>query len=656
MDRHNGQNVLLVEDDPDMRELLRITLAERGHRVTACANAESGWEAYQKRPFPLVFLDWMLPDMDGLQLCRNIRGHISGRESVILIITIRTNPGDLEQVMDAGADDYIAKPFSENLLDIRTSIAERIVEQRQSHSYSLSQISALIEAIPDFVCFKDPDGEWLSINSAAKEAFQLEDIPWQGKTSIELIDFIPNLQEIFITDSASDELTWKKSKHYDYDETVIDTKGNQRIYAIRKVPIYKANGEPRCMLVTGRDVTEKRKALDEIVQARDSAEQANLAKSQFLGRMSHELRTPLNAILGFAQIMEMQLDDTPMINMRKNVEQIVTSGWYLTRIINDLLDLSAIEANKIEIHMETVDLHTIVAECIKVMTPLAANHEVKLLCQQGECQDIHITADGFRLKQVMLNLLSNAVKYNRKDGEVRLQCKRIADNRIHIEVIDDGLGIAEADLPGIFEAFSRLHNRRYDIEGAGIGLSITKQLVELMGGIVDVESTLNKGSKFWIELDEAIIQTVTDKEPSGTQSITGSDKDKTSIVLYIEDSPSHTELMRSVFNGMENIELLTAHTPALGLELANVHRPDLILSDICLPGMNGYELLKILKSSELTSHIPVIAISANAMTSEIEAGLLAGFRRYFTKPIHVNEFREEILEVMEDEAVLDHCK
>lgn len=645
---------LLVEDDNEMRELLRISLADRGHSVTACADAESAWAAYQKQPFPLVYLDWLLPGMNGLELCKKIRSYLLGHESVILIITVRTNPGDLEQVLDAGADDYIAKPFTADLLDIRTTIAERIVKQRQSHSYALSQISALTEAIPDFVCFKDEHGRWLSINSAAKQVFQLTDVAWQNKTSMELIALCPQLEETLLTGSASDEITWQQAKYYDYDQIITDDAGNERIFAVRKVPVFKPDGERRCMLITGRDVTQKHKALEEIMQAKEIAEQANQAKSQFLGRMSHELRTPLNAILGFAQIIEMLPDDTNLVNVRRHVEQIVTSGWYLTRIINDLLDLSAIEANKIEIQMGTVKLKTLVTECVKVMTPLANNNGINIICHPDECRDMHIFADSFRLKQVMLNLLSNAVKYNHRGGEVKFSCVRVVPDRIRISFIDNGLGISESDMPNLFEAFSRLHNRQYDIEGAGIGLSITRQLVELMDGTVGVKSTQGKGSTFWLEFKEEIIETNEDAGAPGSKENMELITENSSAVLYIEDSPSHTELMRSVFEGIETIDLLTAHTPTLGLELANVHKPDIILCDISLPGMNGYELLETLKENEQTSQIPIIAISSHAMDSEIEAGLLAGFRRYYTKPINVAEFRKEIVTIIEDEALLDN--
>lgn len=506
--------------------------------------------------------------------------------------------------------------------------------------------------MPDIVSFKDKEGRWLDVSSVAKNTFQLSGMSWQGKTNLELIELHPHLRETLLACNDSDEVAWQKGNYHDYEETIADTVGDRHTFSMRKVPLYETNGEPCGMLVTGRDITETRKAFEEILHAKELAEQASKAKSQFLGRMSHELRTPLNAILGFAQLLEIQSDETTMAETRDSVREIVASGWYLVRIINDLLDLAAIEANKIEMQIKAVELDASISDCIKVMEPLANDRDVVINYEPTPCCGMGVLADSFRLKQVLLNLLSNAVKYNRKGGEVNVLCVRRPPDNVRIKVVDNGSGIPEADLPRIFEAFGRLNKRAYAVEGAGIGLSIAKHLVELMDGTVGVESVEGEGSTFWIEFREVMARHSAQVSSLIESTEQGSEPEKMVTLLYIEDSPSHVSLMETILNDIGNIDLLTAHTPVLGLELADAHKPDIILSDICLPGMDGYELLEKIKANPRTSHIPVIAISANAMASEVEAGLLAGFRRYFTKPINVVEFRKALRELLDDEAVL----
>jgi len=238
-------------------------------------------------------------------------------------------------------------------------------------------------------------------------------------------------------------------------------------------------------------------------KVRNEIDAANQSKTEFLGRMSHELRTPLNSILGFAQILQSQPDETTMKKMRRQIGLIADSGWHLTQIINDLLDLSAIEANKVEMQMNAVGVHGLMSECINMLAPLAKNRDIVIHSPADESHSICVEADSFRMKQVFLNLLSNAIKYNREGGEIRIECIRVPPARVRISVIDTGHGIPEVDIPKLFEAFGRLEKKVYNIEGTGIGLSISKQLVELMGGTIGVDSIENEGSTFWIEMSES---------------------------------------------------------------------------------------------------------------------------------------------------------
>ncbi|MDT8404251.1 ATP-binding protein [Sulfuriflexus sp.] len=391
------------------------------------------------------------------------------------------------------------------------------------------------------------------------------------------------------------------------------------------------------------DITDKKRVEQELLQAKEQAEEASRAKSQFLSCMSHELRTPLHAILGFAQILDINRNNTLDQTDKNAVKEILNGGWHLLEIVNDLLDMSAIEANKVELNIEAVELARHFQEGLDAIRPLARQREINLSSTVKACADIYVRADPVRLKQVLLNLLSNALKYNCQKGSVSLSCEEVGADTVRIVVADTGRGIAEEDLPRLFEPFSRLYLRTHDVEeGTGIGLTIAKQLVERMGGHLGVESKVGEGSRFWIELPRSHGPGQDLPATSSAAVSTAGREVEKKTVLYIEDSPSHIHLVETLVKGMPDLQLLTAPTPELGLELAQAHRPDLIVLDICLPGMSGFEILQTLRASAATSEIPVIAVSANAMPADIEKGLQAGFQRYLTKPLNIGEFSEAL--------------
>ena len=408
--------------------------------------------------------------------------------------------------------------------------------------------------------------------------------------------------------------------------------------------VRKTGQEPRFVALV-RDVTERKLIETELLNAKEQAERASQAKSEFLSHMSHELRTPLNSIIGFAQVMESSANGETIEDHRDNLKTIIRSGWHLLRIIEDLLNLSAIEAGRIELNIESIDIRSCMKECFELMAPLVAEKMIEMHCADGEFDGLLVRADAFRLKQVVINLLANAAKFNRIAGRISVSGQRKAGH-LRIMITDTGPGIAENDLAAIFQPFRQLSNRPNSIEGAGIGLSISKQLIELMHGKIGVESIRYLGSKFWIELPLAEVEASVSK-PAVLQEQSAAREHKTTL-LYIEDNPDHVKLLEKIISRMDNMSLLTAHTPRLGIDLARAHRPDIILLDICLPGINGYEVLEILKSSELTHNIPVIAISASANRSEIEIGLHAGFRRYLSKPLQLNDFKLAVGELLHD--------
>jgi len=383
----------------------------------------------------------------------------------------------------------------------------------------------------------------------------------------------------------------------------------------------------------------------ELESAKFVAEKANLAKSDFLSSMSHELRTPLNAILGFAQLLEVG-SPPPTAAQTVRLHQIIKAGWYLLELINEILDLAVIESGKLSLSREPVSLIDVMRECQAMIESQAQQRGIHLNFLPFD-HTWFANADRTRIKQVLVNLLSNAIKYNREQGTVEVKCTASTPECIRISIKDSGAGLPPEKLAQLFQPFNRLGQETGTQEGTGIGLVVTKRLVELMGGTIGVESTVGVGSEFWIEL----IRDVTPQLASGhalpaelaTQAQGNSPQNVAlRTLLYVEDNPANLMLVEQIIEGIPHVRMLSARDGHLGIALAREHIPDVILMDINLPGISGIQALKILREYPLTAHIPVIALSANAMLRDIEKGLEAGFFRYLTKPIKINEFMSSL--------------
>ncbi|WP_312512828.1 ATP-binding protein [Massilia sp.] len=398
----------------------------------------------------------------------------------------------------------------------------------------------------------------------------------------------------------------------------------------------------------------------ELANANEEARSANQAKSAFLSSMSHELRTPLNAILGFAQILTSDVLPSTLEQKKEFANHILKSGRHLLTLINEILDLAKVESGTITLSMEPVALSDALMECRTMIEPIAATRKVRVLFP--DVDGAVVMADRTRLKQVMLNLLSNAVKYNRDEGAVVVTCEHPTPSRLRLSVQDTGQGLNPEQLAGLFQPFNRLGQEGGAQEGTGIGLVVTKRLVELMGGEIGVTSSPGVGSVFWIELAStaplksalntgmAVLEAATASLAQAPAAAAGADDQDAPqlphLLLYVEDNPANLRLVEEIVAFRRDLRLISAPDGHLGLQLARAHRPEVILMDLNLPGMSGFEVLKQLRSDPETAAIPVVALTANAMPRDVERGLAAGFYRYLTKPIDIDKFTEAINSIL----------
>jgi PAS domain S-box-containing protein len=447
------------------------------------------------------------------------------------------------------------------------------------------------------------------------------------------------------------------SKVTDYELTARARDGKETVVSYNATTFHDRDRKLQGVFAAARDVTDRKRferTLQEnnieLGRAKAASEKANLAKSDFLSSMSHELRSPLNAILGFAQLMNSD-SPPPTPSQTTSIDQILNAGWYLLELINEILDLAQIESGKLALSQEPTSLTDIMLECQAMIEPQAQKRGIKMTFPDGGTP-YFVDADRTRLKQVLINLLSNAIKYNQPNGTVVVDCTMTTPERVRVSVTDSGAGLPPEMLRQLFQPFNRLGQERSTEEGTGIGLVMSKRLVEMMGGIIGVDSTVGSGSVFWFELNAASEPKLeTDLAPSLVARAQIPHGAPLRTLLYVEDNPANLKLIEQLMGRRPDIHLLSARDGNTGIQLARTNQPAVILMDINLPGISGIEALKILREDPTTARIPVIALSANAMPRDIEKGLQAGFFRYLTKPIKVNAFMDT-LEVALEYAAL----
>jgi len=620
-------------------------------------NSEGGIE--DANPFLLELLDTSIPALKGMpvnQILSDVWGKDQAEDPM---------PGPLSQegcATEARRSDgneipvhltmtrvSLAEDAQHEYMIILTDLTEvhRAREElRKEHAF----LRSIIDASSNPIYVKHQDGTYLLANKASETLAGMAGYDRiEGLTS-------PKLYPEGFAREAEDSAT--RIMETGSSEILIFDAEDGRHFEISKNPLYDEQGKIEGVVNVAHDVSDHRRLtaqLEErerelerqmaerdrfteaLTQARDEAEEANKAKTRFLSAMSHELRTPLNSILGFAQLLENSQKNPLVEKQARHVGQIRRSGQHLLELINEVLDLARVESGRIQLSMEDIHSGEALEEAMETLSTLADSSGITLSMIGDPKSWPSVRADFTRLKQVLLNLLSNAIKYNRPEGQVLLHFEVTGGNAIlHCE--DTGMGIAQDKMSQLFEPFDRL-GADQGIEGTGIGLALTRRLVHAMEGHLHVESTLYVGSDFQIHLPLAGIhqqrqgQVRNDGSSLEFEGCQEPDRLPRQRILYVEDNPANQRLMQEAFEDRQDLEMICVHNAELGLDMARTQEIDMVLMDINLPGMDGIQALHLMRENERTRNIPIVAISANAMESDVHRGLREGFQDYLTKPV-----------------------
>lgn len=540
------------------------------------------------------------------------------------------------------------------VLVFRNVTKEYALQQALNDSATL--VKTMLNTIADgIITFHANDGIIQTANLATEQMFGYTALELEGKNFSLLVPELDLARQDGHA-SLNDYRASDEARAIGHGREVVGQHKNGNTLPIEIAVSEMWQGEQQFFTVILRDIAIRKQheaalaQLDQILRkksielenAKAIAEKANLAKSDFLSSMSHELRTPLNAILGFAQLIDSGTP-LPTPSQKRSIDHILQGGWYLLELINEILDLALIESGKLSLSLEPVPLTEVMHECEAMIEPQAKKHGVTIIFPATALPHC-VLADRTRIKQVIINLLSNAVKYNKVGGKVIVKCTEPSQDIIRIAIEDTGEGLSAEKIAQLFQPFNRLGQESREVEGTGIGLVMTKRLIELMGGEIGLESTVGKGSVFWVDIKRTtaspIIAPVINLSVATLTSAPINHAMHT--MLYIEDNPANMMLVESLIERRSDIQLLRATDGLQGIAMARASLPNFILMDINLPGINGLQAMMILAADPMTAHIPVIALSANAMPSDIEKGLQAGFFSYLSKPIKINEFMDTL--------------
>ena len=507
---------------------------------------------------------------------------------------------------------------------------------REALAHARREIQEILDHSPIVVFVTDVEGRYRLLNSASRSVTGHRPDQLIGKTAADV--FPPdvaarlraNTQRVI---EARDAITF---------EEVLPSAEGPRVYSVVRFPLFDANGNISAICGMSQDVTAQKAAADAVQQARTEAVRANRAKSDFLSRMSHELRTPLNAILGFTQLFDRErMND----DERENIRHILEGGRHLLDLINEVIDISRVESGTLALSNEPVEVKDAIDGAINMIRPLASANGIRITV--GPVDDgLAVLADRQRFRQVLLNLLSNAVKYNRADGSIRVTVTRQPGGRVRIGVQDTGAGIPPQMLSQLFQPFERLGAEKSAVEGTGLGLALSRALCEAMGGTLDVESVVDRGSTFTLELSEtALVQTPVHTEAAEPAHATAA-ADHAALLVYIEDNAANVTLMQRILSRRPRLRMAHAADGRSGIEMVREQAPDMVLLDLQLPEMSGEAVLRELWKDPVTRRIPIVVLTADATRGLPQRLMSAGAHACLTKPLDVQQVLRTIDEVL----------
>ena len=643
--------ILIVDDEQKIVESLCMLLDE-SFKVVPSVSPTEALELLRHAQFAVILADQRMPGLPGDQFLAKAQ-ELS--DATRILVTGYTDIDALIRAVNHGQiHTYVAKPWDPARL--RTTVleaanhcretikrkraAELLAEQQKALSISEAAfrqqtklLQSILDSMSDGVMATDEHGKTMLLNPAAQAMVGAELASTAGSQRSERFGvFRPGTETLY----PADELPlFRAMRGETLDGIEMYLRNADRpdgmFVSVNVRPLKGDQGEAKGGVVVVRDITAAKHSEELLRRAKEEAERANRAKSDFLSRMSHELRTPLNSILGFAQVLEMgalQADDLA------SVEQIMKGGQHLLTLINEVLDVARIESGRMSLSLEPVLISELMQDALDLIRPLAQKRSITV--SEHLFDGLYVRADRQRLRQVLLNLLGNGIKYNVEGGRLDVASVERESGMVRITVADTGLGVSAADREKLFRPFERLAGESLAVEGTGLGLALSKGLVEAMQGAIGVAPNPGGGSIFWIDLisaerpegawDELELATIPEIVPAPDQKC---------LVLYIEDNPSNLALMERIVGLRKDVKLLAAGHGQMGLDLAKAHRPDLILLDLHLPDIAGFDVLQRLRRDSETKAIPVVVVSADATPGHIEQLLAAGAQSYMTKPLEV---------------------
>jgi PAS domain S-box-containing protein len=647
----NPLKILHLEDNQHDADLVEATLASGGLEtaITRVETRDAFEHALATGQFDIVLCDYNLPAFDG----RSAQVLHSRLGADVPFIFLSGSIGEELAVerLKEGATDYVLKDrmarlpsavrralaeaeerrerlrAQQEILRLNADLERRVAERTAALAESERRLQAILTHSPAAISLKDTSGRYILANQEFERLAGVAPAGSEGRTDAEL--FPPRLAQTYRVNDAE---ALERPHGLEIEEVFLLPDG-PHIYHSIKFPVQDADGRAYALCTIGIDITEQKKANDALKIARLEAERLNRAKSDFLSRMSHDLRTPLNAILGFAQLLELEELGA---DKHESVSQILRAGQHLLGLINEVLDIARIEAGHLSLSPEPVHARELVQIAVDLVRPLAVERGIALQVADVS-SDVMVFADRQRLTQILLNLLSNAVKYNRPKGRVTVGFQPVDSGRLRIAVTDTGAGIPPSKLALLFQPFERLGADQTAIEGTGLGLALSRGLAEAMDGTVGVESVVDQGSTFFVELALTSAPTVTESAAASGGPVDAALPPASGLVLYIEDNRSNVRLMERLLQRRPNVRLLHAATGEEGLSLARETQPDLILLDLHLPDMPGTDVLHHLWQDAAMRRIPVAILSADATPAQARRLKASGAVAYLTKPLEIRE-------------------